>query len=102
MVDKFVSVKAVKTKLDYIFRAYGVSIFTREKILEVFDKVPAAEVQEVRNGKWTETHEHINLANGQVKEWINFYCSECCCPNIASTDYCPYCGAKMESEDNDL
>ena len=51
-----------------------------------------------KHGYWTESHEHIYIANG-VKEWTNWYCSECDAPNNNPTDYCPNCGAMMGVDD---
>ena len=62
--------------------------------------IPAADVAEVRHGRWIVRKEHINLADGSCKEWYNFFCSECDAPNNSPTDFCPSCGAKeMDVED---
>lgn len=55
---------------------------------------PAADVQEVRHGKWEKQQ------NGKEK------CSECGCGVVFQIvygrweyeNYCPYCGAKMDKE----
>lgn len=66
------------------------------------ESLPAADVAPVVHGEWSENKEHIYLANGEWKEWINFYCSECDAPNNSPTDYCPHCGARMDGgADND-
>lgn len=56
------------------------------------------EVAPVVHGRWAELKEHIYLADGVCKEWVNFYCSECDAPNNSPTDYCPCCGATMDGE----
>lgn len=53
-----------------------------------------------KHGYWTESHEHIYITNG-VKEWTNWYCSECDAPNDKPTDFCPYCGADMRGRLNE-
>ena len=53
-----------------------------------------------KHGYWIESHEHIYIANG-VREWTNWYCSECDAPNDKPTDYCPNCGADMRGEQDD-
>ena len=66
-------------------------------IKAIIDQQPAADVQEVKHGKWTIHHE------GTYKR-AKCYCSVCGKSNgiggIISNQkkpYCPNCGAKMES-----
>ena len=70
------------------------------KIMQMLDNAPAADVEEVRHGKWTIRHE------GTYKR-AKCYCSVCGKSNgiggIISNQkkqYCPNCGAKMDLEDN--
>lgn len=65
-------------------------------VLELINQQPTAEVQEVKHGKWVKHHEHINLADGTVKEWDNYYCAECKTPQSYLSKYCPECGVKMD------
>lgn len=65
------------------------------------DKIPTADVQEVRYGKWIEDH-----------GWYSHHCSNC---NRSTRDYvkedgdlydrvfnfCPNCGARMDGDNND-
>lgn len=53
-----------------------------------------------KKGYWIESHEHTYIGNG-VKEWTNWYCSECDAPNDKPTDFCPNCGAKMEKSEEE-
>lgn len=63
--------------------------FTRGKMHEQVDSLPAADVAEVRHGRW-----------------IDGVCSECGfdamyykgIPAQVYTDYCPSCGARMNKE----
>lgn len=51
------------------------------------DKIPAADVVEVRHGYW-------RYSDGLC------YCSECGeIPQCFDPDYCPHCGARMDKED---
>ena len=61
------------------------------------DAVTSAQ-PERKHGYWIESHEHVYMCN-EVKEWTNWYCSECDAPNSWPTDYCPNCGARMEVDD---
>lgn len=54
-----------------------------------------------RHGHWIESKEHIYIADGSCKEWINFYCSNCDAPTSEPRYYCPWCGAKMDMEEGE-
>ncbi len=53
-----------------------------------------------KHGYWTESHEHVYMGN-TVKEWTNWYCSECDTPNDKPTYFCPACGADMRGEQDE-
>lgn len=63
-------------------------------VLKLIKIAPAADVQEVRHGKWLYEASDIG--------WTDYKCSAC--GNIISAvaqdedvySYCPYCGAKMD------
>lgn len=60
---------------------------------EEFDAFPAADVVEVRHGRW-----EMAPCNGVY----DMRCSACgFCPGIRffSSNYCPNCGARMDKED---
>ena len=62
--------------------------FTRGKMHEQVDSLPAADVAEVRHGRWS--------SNG-----IALVCSECGkSVNLVEmfAHYCPYCGTRMDKE----
>lgn len=88
-IEREVAQKILKVLADY---AYNVA--------KSLDTVPAADVQEVRHAKWYKVHEHIILADGSVKEWDNFFCSNCEEVSNCPTKYCPCCGAKIDKEEN--
>lgn len=56
----------------------------------------AIEIPVIKRGKWILAREHVLLANGDYKEWDNFFCSECDTPSSRPTYYCPDCGARMD------
>lgn len=63
----------------------------RENLKRAFDKIPTADVQEVKHGKWIK--EHFDSESGE------FYhtCSKCGM-ELKETyldNYCPNCGVKM-------
>ena len=59
-------------------------------------QLPSAQ-PERKHGYWVESQEHVYMGNS-VKEWTNWYCSECDAPNDKPSDFCPSCGADMRGE----
>ena len=64
-------------------------------VQKMVTELPKANVKEIVYAHWIEEKEHLYLANGICKEWMNFYCSKCDVPSPAPTQYCPHCGAEM-------
>ena len=57
---------------------------TAHEIANVVKYFPSADVQPVRHGHW-------------IKGKIGYYCSACReCGINHGTEYCPYCGARMD------
>ena len=81
-MKEYIERAAVKNLLD----RYGAT----DDALALIDTIPAADVAEVRHGRW-----------------IDGVCSECGfdamyykgIPAHVYTDYCPSCGARMDKED---
>ena len=64
-------------------------------VQKMVSELPTVNVKEIVYAHWIEEKEHLYLANGICKEWMNFYCSKCDVPSPAPTQYCPHCGAEM-------
>jgi hypothetical protein len=61
----------------------------------VFDRIPTADVEEVRHGKWKEIIDEKEDLFFRQK----FYCSACGEWNTyGMTAYCPKCGARMDGK----
>ena len=65
------------------------------KVLDMIEQAPAADVVEVRHGRW-------NYINGDVG-YTEVECSECKKRTVFGDEdeiypYCPNCGAKMDGE----
>lgn len=64
-------------------------------------KAPAADVAPVRHGKWIS----VNMAYGEYKcsvcEGMDSDCSDYYGSHgVLNQEYCPWCGAKMDGEEN--
>lgn len=73
-----------------------------EAVAQVIDILPAADVQEVRHGRWEDntptTDEYGNPLSmvADPSKYIDLTCSVCGRKATIKTDYCPNCGAKMD------
>lgn len=56
---------------------------------DLVEKIPTADVQEVRHGEWDE----IRDAYGHLEGWIHRDCGRM---SMAKENYCPNCGTKMD------
>ena len=62
--------------------------FGRQNILEVINSVPAADVSQVRHGRWI-------CRNKWKPSEFKYECSICHDGSDLESKYCPNCGAKM-------
>ena len=63
------------------------------KALNVLKDVPSVEAEPVRRGKWIdETFKPWGLVHHPYK------CDQCGEHSEATSDFCPWCGAKMEAD----
>lgn len=74
----------------YITDACNPIVATYERVMQIVNSMPTADVQEVRHGKWEQENDI-------------FTCSECgyqfeCEGYTQFFNYCPNCGAKMDGE----
>ena len=64
---------------------------SNDPVVIAVNVAPAADVQEVRHGKW----KTIIDSNGVVEGWLHEECGR----QVTSKDeYCPKCGAKMDED----
>ena len=88
--------KAVAPEIITIGDYETIGIFTRESIEQIVSNLPAADVAEVRHGRW---EQHL-----QSSKVAPVYTCSLCKLNVSGFEkrwikYCPYCGARMEKED---
>lgn len=60
--------------------------YIRMRLKQLLDDAPAADVREVRRGKWENSKSGLDFIR----------CSECHAVYDRITKYCPHCGAKMD------
>lgn len=83
---KFIDADMLKPDMKIFTSAYSTELkkcYSQEAI----DRVPAADVQEVRHGKWFDN-----------KHTDTVICSQCKKCFGDETPYCPCCGARMDGE----
>lgn len=93
-----------RDKLLYEFREIMPDIGVNELADELYNvalNLPAADVAEVKHGKWIQ--EQIKIENMSIVRYRNT-CSECggkadFLLRELHYSYCPHCGAKMDLED---
>lgn len=70
-------------------------------IYAITDKVPTADVAEVKHGTWEEHDRYVCNSDGEpvAKIGVVFICSECGRQEHQKEPYC-HCGAKMDSDSN--
>lgn len=107
--EKYVKLSDVKKKLNYIYRTYGVSPQMKQTISNALTRIPYAikgeletvlEVVPVRHGEWVKSRSPGGTllcncsvcgdsAISQDNDWgdVIYY---------HETDFCPYCGARMD------
>lgn len=76
------------------------------KAYKIMQNFPAADVQEVRHGKWkgytrSAFHGMDDFGNPIYRDVNIWECSECCRKSVIKENYCPCCGARMDGEEND-
>lgn len=90
---EYIEREEVRSILNSITNDSNCPIYIAAEIDQSLDHIPAAKVQEVRHGKWLYKYK----SGTPIKEGV---VSSCCDMwNNYRTNFCPYCGAKMDGED---
>ncbi len=93
----------------------AISALEQQPCEDTISRQTAIDIVEFECGEWKglakEIVKHFNglpSAQPKVGHWIydeilikHYYCSECKSMGVDYWDYCPNCGAKMESEDKE-
>lgn len=73
------------------------SVTAIEKCVSILDRMPTADVREVKHGKWIVRHRHEHYPSGKAYD-------ENVCPFCKRADhngdgiFCGYCGEKMDGK----
>jgi DNA replicative helicase MCM subunit Mcm2 (Cdc46/Mcm family) len=86
--------KAVAPEIITIGDYETIGIFTRESIEQIVSNLPAADVAEVRHGRW----ERVLTASGIISRVRCSVCAETQPLTFESMPYCPTCGSRMSQE----
>lgn len=71
------------------------------KGVAILNQFPAADVVEVRHGRWHRYSKGSGSYNGAIILSDAFQCTVCKKSFWNKSDYCPSCGAKMDGEKGD-
>lgn len=92
--------KAVAPEITTIGDYETIGVFTRESIEQIVSNLPAADVAEVRHGRW-DASDRYKFLDGSTC----IRCTECGAALHLEEyqkyhwHYCPNCGARMDEED---
>lgn len=83
---------------------YMAQLDERTRFKHMIYDSPAADVAEVKHGKWNGWHgdKLVGIDDNGDDMYRHYHyntCSECGRGNAIKSDYCPNCGAKMDLED---
>ena len=89
----FIDREAVLTKIHQYTRHHWPTVSYVESIIK---EQPAADVAPVVHGRWIEDHDYLKCPEcGVMVKWdFTFF-------DIGNWNYCPNCGSKMDSKEED-
>lgn len=91
------------TEKEYIEREAAQKVLADDyayNAAKLLDTVPVADVQEIKHAKWIEYKYKLKCSNCNTLIDIDDIPEKICLNYCSILNYCPYCGAKMEA-DND-
>ena len=94
----FVDINDAKRRIIAFAAGCHTTILTIDTITMLLNQTPTVEAVEMAQGHWIE-HPNVEILDGK---WIsNYECSECLCWYRNHENYCGFCGAKMDGENNE-
>lgn len=102
MAKKYIDAEKLERHFENcICEAYNTNGVTEdfEIALKATKNQPAADVQEVKHGKWEVSNIEYGYNNAVIP--VEWECSLCGSAFEDRYLYCPHCGAKMDGDSND-
>ena len=66
---------------------------------DMINKIPAADVQPVKHGRWIDIYEYCEERDLRPTGLgVYYWCSECGEAEKKTSDFCPNCGARMKED----
>lgn len=106
MAKKYIDAGSAKSVIKKVCETYNIAFENGhggfgDMLVKAIDDMPAADVQEVRHGKWIDTEPKYDYENHCA---AHYQCSECGrrtgIKQTRTYKYCPRCGARMDGEEN--
>lgn len=99
MDKKFIDAEMLKEEIEHNWDMQD--LYLPIHFFDKVDEMPAADVQEVRHGKWkgytrSAFHGMDDFGNPIYRDVNIWECSECCRKSVIKENYCPCCGARMD------
>jgi hypothetical protein len=68
-------------------------------ILQIIHRLPSADVQPVKHGKWIDIYEYCKAHDLRPSGLeVYYWCSKCDKAEKKTSDFCPNCGARMDGD----
>ena len=68
---------------------------------DMINKIPAADVQPVKHGRWIDIYEYCEERDLRPTGLgVYYWCSECGEAEKKTSDFCPNCGARMDLKED--
>ena len=107
MINQKETIMAEKECEDYIERKTAFlwlrKYYPQDKLFigSIIAAIPKADVQEIKHAKWIEYKYKLKCSNCNTLIDIDDIPEKICLNYCSILNYCPHCGAKMDSERND-
>lgn len=95
-IDKDALLQDIQERFNIVCDSIGYQ-FGYDLAITRIKNAPVADVQEVKRGKWIE---QVKIRKDGEARLVHWQCSLCGCFLATNTaNYCPNCGAKMDSDE---
>lgn len=95
-MTRYIDVDKIKFSGESFNDADGDALVSLSDVRKAIEQTPIADVVEVKHGYWTYVYTGEELLGTDAE--FNELCSVCGETSVIASEYCPYCGAKMDEE----